>query len=113
MEDALPSNREVVEILQGQSNVSGKTGARSRSMTTMPSYKSHKVVQALKIKLIELKDDGGMVFWPVEEGYDPVPLDPAYVVKHAPVSGGYYVVYADGYESWSPAKAFEEGYKRI
>lgn len=26
--------------------------------------------------------------------------------------GGYYVRYADGYESWSPAKAFEEGYSR-
>jgi len=27
--------------------------------------------------------------------------------------GGYYVLYADGYESWRPAKAFEEGYTRI
>ena len=27
--------------------------------------------------------------------------------------GGYYVRYEDGYESWSPAKAFEEGYTRI
>lgn len=26
--------------------------------------------------------------------------------------GGYYVRYADGFESWSPAKAFEEGYTR-
>lgn len=27
--------------------------------------------------------------------------------------GGYYVRYADGYESWSPAQAFEEGYTRV
>lgn len=27
--------------------------------------------------------------------------------------GGYYVRYQDGYESWSPAEAFEEGYTRI
>jgi hypothetical protein len=27
--------------------------------------------------------------------------------------GGYYVRYKDGFESWSPAKAFEEGYTRI
>lgn len=27
--------------------------------------------------------------------------------------GGYYVVYEDGFKSWSPAKAFEEGYTRI
>lgn len=26
---------------------------------------------------------------------------------------GYYVVYDDGYKSWSPAKAFEEGYTKI
>lgn len=27
--------------------------------------------------------------------------------------GGYYVVYEDGYESWSPAEAFEKGYTLI
>jgi hypothetical protein len=32
------------------------------------------------------------------------------MIKHAPQVGGYYVRYPDGYESWSPAKAFEEGY---
>lgn len=26
---------------------------------------------------------------------------------------GYYVVYTDGYVSWSPAKAFEEGYTKV
>jgi hypothetical protein len=30
--------------------------------------------------------------------------------KHTPACGGYYVKYADGYASFSPAKAFEEGY---
>ena len=28
-------------------------------------------------------------------------------------SGGYYVRYPDGYESWSPAEAFEEGYTLV
>lgn len=27
--------------------------------------------------------------------------------------GGYYVVYDDGFESWSPQEAFEDGYTRI
>lgn len=35
------------------------------------------------------------------------------MAKHKPVAGGYFVVYEDGYESFSPAKAFEEGYTRI
>ena len=33
--------------------------------------------------------------------------------KHNPEVGGYYVVYEDGYKSFSPAKAFEEGYTLI
>ena len=27
--------------------------------------------------------------------------------------GGYYVRYPDGYESWSPAEAFEDGYTLV
>ena len=30
-----------------------------------------------------------------------------------PEVGGYYVVHKDGYKSFSPANAFEEGYTRI
>jgi len=33
--------------------------------------------------------------------------------EHNPQPGGYFVVYKDGYKSFSPAKAFEEGYTRI
>lgn len=33
-----------------------------------------------------------------------------YFNHHTPEVGGYYVKYSDGYESYSPAKAFEEGY---
>lgn len=33
--------------------------------------------------------------------------------KHGPQVGGYYVVYADGYISYSPAAAFEDGYRLI
>ena len=33
------------------------------------------------------------------------------MAKHE--AGGYYVRYPDGYESWSPAEAFEEGYTLV
>lgn len=33
--------------------------------------------------------------------------------KHKPEVGGYYVVYKDGYKSFSPAAAFDEGYTLI
>ena len=80
----------------------------------MPRYKSHKEVWALKIKslVIDPKSDG-LLLTPVEEGYAPFVVDAAYVEKHKPQAGGYYVVYKDGYKSWSPAEAFEEGYELI
>ena len=33
--------------------------------------------------------------------------------KENPNQEGYYVVYEDGYESWSPREAFENGYSEI
>ena len=55
----------------------------------------------------------GLLIHPTEEGYIPFMVDAEYVRKHNPQIGGYYVVYEDGYKSFSPAKAFEEGYSPI
>ena len=87
----------------------------------MPRYKCHKEVWALKIAKIEsthsITETGesatGMMIFPADEGYAPFSVDEEYVTKHHPRPGGYYVVYADGYKSFSPAPAFEEGYTRI
>lgn len=81
--------------------------------TEMPKYRSHKHVWALKIAAIEILEDGSAKIAPVEKGYA-VFTEPDYTSKFE--SGddpGYYVVYADGYKSWSPTKAFEAGYTRI
>ena len=48
-----------------------------------------------------------------EENLPPIKVDRAYMNKHKPEVGGYYLRYEDGYESWSPAKAFEDGYSLI
>ena len=79
----------------------------------MPRYRSHKMVSALKIAEIQFHLDGAATFTPEEPGYGAVALSSAFVAKHDPKVGGYYVVYEDGYKSWSPAAAFEEGYTRI
>lgn len=50
---------------------------------------------------------------PAEAGFPPFQVSFEYVRKHGPKPGGYYVLYEDGYESYSPAKAFEEGYAKI
>ncbi len=89
------------------------TGAQ----TPMPRYKCHKEVWALKIAEIRVDDvdlaTNGATITPGDYGYAPFRVDAAYLKKHAPKVGGYYVVYDDGYKSFSPAKAFEEGYTRL
>lgn len=89
----------------------------------MPRYKCHKEVWALKIKAIEFdsdkaraeqrETDGSATITPEGDCYAPFKVDSNYVHKHKPEAGGYYVVYADGYKSFSPAKAFEDGYSPV
>lgn len=90
----------------------------------MPRYKCHKEVWALKIAAIEYdadrakadgnrETDGSADLIPADPGYAMFTVDAAYVRKHNPQVGGYYVVYKDGYKSFSPAEAFEDGYTRL
>jgi hypothetical protein len=79
-------------------------------MRQMPRYECHKQVWALKIKSIRDNKvtQPELVF--EEDGYAPLSVDWDWYYKHKPQPGGYYVVYADGYKSFSPAVAFESGY---
>lgn len=87
----------------------------------LPRYQCHKEVSALKIKAVLnpneglLRDDGERVLTFCEPGYEACAfvVDAEYVRKHDPQPGGYYVVYDDGYRSFSPAAPFEQGYCRI
>ena len=91
--------------------------------TEMPRYVCHKEVWALKIKSIVFdfqlaklenrETDGSATITPEDGRYAPFQVNHEYVRKHNPEPGGYYVVYKDGYKSFSPAKAFEEGYTII
>lgn len=85
-----------------------------------PKYQCYKKVWALKIAEIKRdgegenrETDGSAMITPVDEGYAPFKVDHEYMHKHKPEVGGYYVIYADGYKSFSPAEAFESGYTRI
>lgn len=86
----------------------------------LPKYKCHKEVWALKIKTLvrdgegeDRETDGSAIITPEEEGYVPFRVDHSYMHKHKPQEGGYYVLYEGGYESYSPAEAFEGGYTAI
>jgi len=77
----------------------------------MAIWKCHKEVVAFKIKALSFKD--GITTITPKEDFDPFEVSADYVKKHDPKVGGYYVLYGDGYESFSPAEAFEDGYTRI
>lgn len=88
---------------------------QSPAAAMMPRWKCHKEVFAVKImELHPGRDDGngpGMTI--VGDDGNRYMLTEAYLAKHDPVEGGYFVVYDDGYQSFSPCKAFEDGYTRI
>ena len=76
----------------------------------IPQYRSHKIVQALKIGRID-----GTTIHPEDPTLPQVQVNPEYLdnYKRAAEQPGYFVQYDDGYQSWSPAKAFEEGYTQL
>ena len=85
--------------------------ATSETCMEMPKYNCHKQVHALKIKLVGVNEgDGHGLITPEDDGYGAFKVSAEYMAKHSPQHGGYYVRYKDGYESYSPAEAFEEGY---
>ena len=81
--------------------------------TSMPRWKCHKEVSAFKITGINIppEQDGGFV--KISGDGIVMEVTKEYMGKHRPQVGGYYVLYEDGYHSFSPAKAFEDGYTRL
>ena len=79
----------------------------------LPQYKCHKIVGAAKILQLENTSWGAVLWLSLDGGPVELRVSSEYVAKHNPQVGGYYVVYEDGYESWSPADAFESGYTKV
>ena len=87
----------------------------------MPEYLCHKKVRALKIKEIIKKPCSivdsatGFIYDLVFEDtdFDPFTVTWQWLQRSHCKAGGYLVRYEDGYVSYSPAKAFEDGYTRV
>ena len=83
----------------------------------MPKYQCHKKVWALKIKSVDVANEsrpsGTSILTFENQAYAPKEVSHDFQAKHKPQAGGYYVVYEDGYQSFSPAEAFESGYTLI
>ena len=89
----------------------------------MKKYVSHKVVEAAMIKSFHIvnntDEDGGNStprgwrLW-LKGEEDAIIVPPEFFARGGPDSGdsdlGYLVQYADGYQSWTPAEPFEDGY---
>ena len=79
----------------------------------MKTYICHKEVKAAKITaIVPLQGVNGVA---IELEGEKIGLhaDDAWASRHEPEVGGYLVKYKDGYISYSPAKAFEEGYSEV
>jgi len=82
--------------------------------TQLPRYRCHKIVEAAQITAITAVDLGTALFLADQTTTASVYLvNDQWMAKHEPKVGGYFVRYDDGYESFSPADAFESGYTRI
>lgn len=90
-----------------------------KASAEMPRYRCHKVVRALKIAKVHSVDSIGSedrhtwIITPEDSVFATFYVPNDYIEKHNPQTGGYYVRYSDGYISYSPANAFEEGYTKI
>lgn len=80
---------------------------------TIPLYRCHKEVRAVKIKAIGYAGAGGGVITPEEEGLEPFCVSQDYMTRHSPRVGGYYIVHEDGHVDFSPASDFEAGYTLV
>lgn len=85
----------------------------------LPVWRSHKLVRASKILAIrnlnihaEAAFQGHVQDWDVASGHT-LHIDQSVIRRNEPEVGDYFVLYEDGYRSWSPAAAFEGGYTQV
>ena len=82
--------------------------------TQLPEYQCHKKVRAAKISTVNFDNEEKTDYTIRFEDAEQMPICcSAMTNRPLPAPGMYAVVYEDGYLSFSPAKAFEEGYTRL
>ncbi len=74
----------------------------------LPMWNCHKTVQAARIESIEDFSPGSYILG--LQGGKKVLVTKEWMGKRGAHTGGYFVVYEDGYTSFSPSTAFESGY---
>lgn len=82
-----------------------------QNLAEMPRYQCHKKVWGLKIACVEYLPNNMVALQFHNKAYSPIEVS----VENRPKPNNdfYYVVYEDGYHSFSPTKAFEDDYTLI
>lgn len=83
------------------------------SVRELPAYVCHKRVRAARIKAIRIDFDGAAIL-KLDGQMEPLVVPAEWAERFKPKRTdpdlGVYVVYEDGYASWSPTAPFEAGY---
>lgn len=95
-----------------------KTTAELLQHLRLAKFQSHKIVMAGKIKSFSEpgkieKDKWVMQIERFDGSHVEVKVDKEFFARGHAVQNDYFVVYEDGYQSWSPREAFENGYTRV
>jgi hypothetical protein len=80
--------------------------------SALPEWQCHKRVRAAQIEIIRDQHVPDGAILTLTGGFT-VKVDAKWIDRHQARVGGYYVVYEDGYASYSPQAAFEGGYTPI
>lgn len=81
-------------------------------MGQLADWKCHKIVKAGKI--LAMPEYGHIVtIEDCNRAECKVDMPADAFARGRPAIGDYIVIYDDKYKSWSPAKAFEDGYSRV
>lgn len=79
----------------------------------MPRYRRHKTVSALEIERVTFHEPGDPIVYFTDLDCAPRRVKINVVSRYSPVSGDFFVVYGDGYESVIPRRAFLESYDKV
>jgi hypothetical protein len=86
---------------------------RREAMSQLADWKCHKIVKAGKILEFGPGFNTPVTVEDVNGAPCKVNIRSDVFARGRPNLGDYLVIYEDGYKSWSPAKAFEDGYTRL
>jgi hypothetical protein len=82
-------------------------------MSELARWQSHKVVRAGKVISLTFGVQVSVSVEAADGGYTVIDVPSKVFARGRPEPGDYFVVYDDGYQSWSPKAIFEAGYTRL